>query len=641
MNMGMNSPEEQRKRCDAIAKTVTEYLDRVVSEDGRPAESLGPVALRERLYMALAYVRSGEERKIKKADKILQNAVYHRCHFSPMIALQLLTKYGKLLEEASCKLLLTYVESHMEEFEGDALDYLGVNDNFPSMATYTLIMGGQVLGRPELVRRGKERLGHFKALFTRRGTASEYNSPTYSPIQLLAMAELTNNAEDEEIRETARFCQWRIWADMLGHFHRETCHMAGPYSRAYADDSAAYAALADCSYYALLGDALPVNITNTLLQSAEGCADAYSHNGIVFGQINTVWFTDTVYSCPEELIALAMKKEYPYEMWATTEFTSSTDSPATEERTEYEGELYNYEYPAGTGRITTYMTADYGLGTATHEFHNGIQTDSFHLLYRREKQVQRQRDIGTVYARYLVNEKEPSPDMVLLEDDGRKLGIQKQNTAMVLYKPKPVKQKQVHSMKLSLILPLPAEWKGEVWLGSRKAGRQEGDAESLVGASVSPCSVYIKDGPVYMAYHPLLLTDHGRKNAAAVEKKGNFLMISFYNYEGETRDFTMREFLLTGNGFVAEIGSEEEWGSFEAFRNGLGEHVIRDEWQSTIHSRFSTLRKTSFEKEGLRMECEYSPVTEGIKQISVNGEPLSPEKLHISGFDTDSLPFMN
>lgn len=629
------NPEEQKKRCDRAAKTVAGYLGKYLSDSGEWDEKFRNMAWREQLYFVLVFLRSGEPENIRKANLAIQKGVPNHCHFSPMIVLQILTKYDELLEQPSREVLRSYLEEYIQEFADDSLDYLGVNDNFPSMAAYTLVMGGTYLDRPELKERGKERLKHFKQLLTRRGVASEYNSPTYSPIQMLAMAELANHADDGEVRAMALGCEHRIWADILGHLHMESSHVAGPYSRAYADDSAGYAAGVDASLYALLGDALPVHVFHTLLSSEDGCSDGYSHNGAAFGQIGMVWLMDTTYSCPRQLCELALHKQYPYEISAVTEFTSSTDAVCSPDGPIWpEGELANYEYPAGTGRIYTYMTKDYALGSATHEFHNGIQTDSFHLTYRRRTPVASQRDIGTVYARYLVNEKMPMPEMVLLEDDGRKLGIQHHNTVMMLYKPKPILWKGVHSLKLSLILKKPDEKIDEVWLGDRRMeGRDMASEES--------CPVFIRDGSVYMAFHPLLLTDHGREHAVAAKWENGFLLVSLYNYAGTARDFGMREMLLTGNGFVAEIGCREENGSFEEFRRTAGECCIRDEWQSTMHSRYSTIRKTSFQKGDLCMACEYSPVTEGIKQITVNGQPLSQERLRITGFDCSTLPFLS
>ena len=643
----MISPKAQRERCDRVADRVAEYVKAAFPKTEEGLAEFQKMPFREQLYTVLVLIRQGSGESVKWANWLLTGVKTNPCHFAPMIALQILGKYKNRLGSASFACLTGYVKEHIEEFRAESLDYLGVNDNFPSMATYTLVMGGQLLHRPELTAQGKERLMQFRQLLTRRGVASEYNSPTYSSIQLLAMAELAGGAEDEEVRRTALLCESRIWRDLLAHLHRETAQIAGPYSRAYADDSAGYTGLVRSSLYALFGEELPVHLFNTLLETEEGGAEGYSHNGALFGQINTVWLTDTVYMCPQELVSLALEKSYPYEMWATTEFTSSTDAPAVEPLVRPEGELANYEYPAGTGRIYTYMTADYAMGTATHEFHNGVQTDSFHILYRRKVPVLRQRDVGTVYARYLTGEETPVPDMVLLEDHGRKTAVQKGGTAMVLYKPKPFFGQETDCMRLTLVLPGPGgkkpspegnragsaprtrgagslpEENFQLWLGERK---MEGDFI----ASKEPCSVYIADGPVYMAFHPLLLTDWGRETAVIARWENGFLTVSFYNYEGPRRKFAMGELLLTGNGFVAETGTRAEWGSFEHFRAQAEDYEISDGWQSTIHSRFSTLRKTVYRKSGLTLACEYSPVTEGIKALTVNGEPLPEDKFYMT-----------
>lgn len=632
MSKFQNSPEEQKKRCDQVTAIVTEYQEKHFNMDGEWDDPEFKIMLRECLYFALAFLRSGRKTAIDKANAIICNASYVKCTFSPMISLQILTKYEELLEEKARKTLLDYVKGEMQDTSQRYFDYVGVNDNFPSMATYVLVIGGQVLKQPEMVQRGKERLDQFKALLTRRGVASEYNSPTYSPIQLVSMAELGMQAQDPEIRKTARECEHRIWADCLGHLHKETCQIAGPYSRAYGGDSAGYTGLIRCALYGLLGDALPVNIMNTLLESEYGQKDGYAHAGAVFTQLDAVWLTDTVYSCPDSLLELALHKQYPYEIIASTEFAPSTDMPPADPPIWPDGETVNYEYPAGSGRISTYMTEDYALGVASHEFHNGVQTDSFHLLYRRRVPAVCQRDIGTVYARYLINEKKPENGMVLLEDNGRKLGIQNKSTAMMLYKPKPFLQKQVHSMKLSLVFPSLNVSVEEVWLGNQ---RMEGDE----AVSREACSVFVKDGPVYMAFHPLLLTEHGREAAVTAKYENGYLLVSFYNYFGETRDFTMKEMLLTGNGFVAETGSRAEYGSFENFRKQAEQFAIEDEWLATVHSRFAAIRKTAFKKGNMSIACEYSPVTEGIKQITVNGQIPETPKLSISGFDCFELPF--
>lgn len=630
----LSSPEAQRQRCGQVTELVTDYHAGRFNHCGQWDDPEFFIPLRERLYFALTFLRSGRPDAVRKANGILRNAVYGKCTFSPMIALQILIKYGSLLEDDAAEALDGYVQGDLDDAARDSFDYVGVNDNFPSMATFETLLGGARYHRPEIVECGKKRLRQFQALLTRRGVASEYNSPTYSPIQLLAMAEIANLAQDPAVRKSARQCEQRIWADLLGHLHPETSQLAGPYSRAYGGDSAGYTGLVRCSLYALLGDALPVNVRNTLLESEQGQKDGYAHAGAAFTQLDAVWLSDTAYDCPEALITLALNKKYPYEILASTEFSSSTDMPATETEAWPQGELANYEYPAGSGRIATYMTEEYALGTASHEFHNGIQTDSFHLLYRRRAPAVLQRDINTAYARYLVNDKQPTYGMTLLGDEGRKLGIQEKNSAMMLYKSKPCYQKGVSSLKLALVIPALTGSVEELWLGGTKMTGSRLESQT-------PCSVFIRDGSVYMAFHPLLLTDYGRRAAVTAEIVNGYLMVSFWNYDGPARDFTMREMLLTGNGFVAEIRTQKEMGSFENFRTEAEKFEVRDGWHSTVHSRFSTIRNTVYERQGLCLECQYSPVTEGIKHLAINGEPPASPKLSITGFDCSSLPFLH
>lgn len=135
------SPKAQEERCDRAAETVTGYLLKHVSPEGEWDEAFKDTPTRERLYFALSFLRSGQEEAVRRANRLIQRGTDVRCHFSPMIALQLLIKYDALLEEGTREWLDGYVRNHMQEFREHDLDYLGVNDNFPSMATYTLIMG--------------------------------------------------------------------------------------------------------------------------------------------------------------------------------------------------------------------------------------------------------------------------------------------------------------------------------------------------------------------------------------------------------------------------------------------------------------------------------------------------------------------
>lgn len=625
--------EEQKKRCRLIAELTAGYTLNKFTETGEWTGEKYTINLREWLFYCMAFFESGQKSAVRMANYIIKKLKFHFCHFSPMVSIQLIKKYPELLDKEAMDRLTGYVESVLDDFMDPEHDFVGVNDNFPCMATFISIIGGEMYRKPELYAKGIERLEQLKALLSRRGVASEYTSPTYSPIQLLAVAEIVNYAKDEKVKNTALLCEERLWADLMGHLHKETSQVAGPYSRAYTVDSTGHTHQARFILYAVLGEILPVNVINTLFASEKGTEGEVNHNSFPFLQISTLWIVNTYYHVPEYLLELALNKKYPYEFIATTEFSSSTDALPDEPPRDPYNENELFEYPAGNGRISTYMTEDYAVGASTHEFHNGVQTDSFHVLYRRKKPAVLQKDINTVYCRYIINEKRPTHKIYSFEDEGRKTGIQDKNSVMMLYKPKAIHRFNVSSLKLSILIPVNYGMVDEVWVGDQRLMGRYCESEE-------PCSVYIKDHQVYMAFHPLILTNYGRKAAVKVEHTEDYLMISFYNYEGEARDFCARGFLLTGNGFVAEVRSKAESGSFQSFMDSFKNMVITDKLQVSVHSRQTFIRNTCYERPGLKLACEYSPVSEGIKHMSVNGKELEQPKLYISGFDINNLPFI-
>ncbi|AEE96529.1 hypothetical protein [Mahella australiensis] len=640
--------EGQKQREQQVCDLLIDYTIDDFDEYGNWISNVWPPngpGLRERLWFASAYLAGGQKKSIELANAIIKTSKYAFCHFSPMAALQLLIKHGDKLDAEAAETLRSYLGNVLDDFKGGDLDFVGVNDNFPCMSTYTALFGGKLFDKPDLYDIGVKRLNQLKGLFSRRGVATEYTSPTYTPIHALAMAEIANYIDDETLRETALQCEERIWVDILGHYHPSTSQIAGPYSRAYTVDSTGHTHQARFILYALLGDKLPINPVNTLFASKDGERGEVIHGSAPFMQVSTTWFMGTYYHCPAYLVEAMLNKDYPFTFKATTEYGPSTDVPQVDRpKIDLSREDEVYEYPAGTGTVSTYMTQDYALGVSSNEFHCGVQTDSFHVLYRRRRPVRSQADVATVYARYIINDKKPGQYNYygqfdaqvgdsLLWDQGRKVGIHHDNTAMMLYKPKIYGHKGVESLKLSLIFPAQYGPVEEIWLGDGKLNGPDGH-------SVEPCTVFVKDGPVYMAFHPLILTDCGREYAIKVEQTNDYVMVSLYNYEGPARDFPRRGFLLTGNGFVSEVRSEDEVGSFENFRDMMKDVKTSDELFTCMHWRWTYMRRTKYERDGLTMECEYSPASEGVKCVSINGSVSEAPKLKISGIDVDGLPFV-
>ncbi|RAV13343.1 hypothetical protein [Paenibacillus contaminans] len=627
--------ERQRQIYAKLAAYSLDYFD----EAGRWIGAEAPPRLRERLWYAISYVSGGNAEAIKTANRIIAASAFAACHFTPMAALQLLVKYKRYLDDQAIGALEAYLLDVLDSFRHTDLEFRGANDNFPTMGCYTLLAAGIYFSRPDDSALAVRRMHDLKDMLTRRGFMSEFNSPTYSPIQVYCMAEIAELVEEPTIRMLALQIEERLWADVWSHYHPSTYQTAGPYSRVYEVDSTAHTHQSRFILYALLGDKMAINPMNTLFSSKYGKTDELVHNNLPFMQVSVGWLLNTTFHCPDYLVEHGLHKTYPYRVQGTYELASSTDHPQPADPAVSDNIV---ELPAGSGSNSTYMTADYALGVIAREFRTGVFTDSFHLLYRRKEHVATQADVATVYANYIVNDKRPSEmnqyvglnwlnwvDSIL--DEGRKIGMQHDRTAMLLYKPKLCLSEQVTSLKLTLLFPARYGFVEEVWLGER-------NLSGLEGGSVEPCPVFVKDGPVYMAFFPLLFGNHGRDKAVKVERINDYLAVSFYNYEGEARDFAKRGFLLTGNGFVAEVRSEAEVGSFDNFRHMFQDGKIVDEW--AYGNAITSMRRTVYERDGLKMECIWSPLTEGVKMAAINGKIPKEPLLAITGLDTARLPFL-
>lgn len=629
----------QAERRRLVNRKLAAYtLDYFDAEGGWIGEEDEP-RLRERLWYALGYMESGEEAAVRAANRIVAASTFSMCHFTPMAALQLLLRYSSRLEPRAAEALSGYLSGILDSFTGEALDFWGANDNYPTMSTYIMLAGGILFKRPDYTAIGMKRLGQLQALLTRRGFTSEYNSPTYTPIQAYCLAEIAELPIEPEARHTALRIEERLWVDLWSHYHPTTYQTAGPYSRAYAVDSTAHTHQSRFVLYALIGDRLAINPMNTVFATKFGKAGELIHNNAPFMQVSVSWLLHATYHCPPKLVEHGLNKTYPYRVQGTYEYSSATDGPQPPDPEQSDDV---YDIPAGSGIAKTYMTEDYALGVGSRDFRTGSCTDLFNLLYRR-RPVTEQRDIATVYANYMVGDKRPGQlndyqelnwrnwvDSVL--DEGRKIGFMHERTAMLLYKPKIVMNRQVTSLRLSLLFSARYGFVEEVWLGEKKL-------EQLEGQSMNCCPVFVKDGQVYMAFFPLLFNDYEREAAVKVEKVNEYLTVSFYNYEGPAKDFAKRGLLLTGNGFVAEVGSEAEDGSFESFRSRLANARVLEEWAHGNH--LTHMRRTVYEREGLRLECVWNPISEGIKLMTVNGRIPPEPMLAIDGLDTGELPFVN
>lgn len=596
----MQNAGYKAKMCQYFYKQTCHIFDENGIEK-RPEASLG---LRNRLNYALSYLATGYAPAIMLANKIIQNCVSAQCHFSPAVSMQILLKYEHLLEPSALAFLNSYLEDHLADLMAPDLDFISINDNFPALATMSILLGGERFHKPKLYALGVHRLHQLEALLMRRGFTSEFNSPTYTAIQILAIAEIVNYAQDPAVAELARWCEQQIWGDIILHYHTTLQQLVGPYSRAYTVDSTASLHQAEFLLYAAFGDVLRVN---PMVQHFEGKPQAGDaiHGSVANMQKSAAWFVTTEYHVPEDLIPLVHGKEFPFSVSATVETGPSTDAPGLDD-----GPAFPFvEYPGGEGIIRSYMTESYGLGTATREWHNGNHTDSLHLIYKKAEQVRTQSDVGAMYMRYLINGGEPDPAVTLLPDKGRKLCMQEKGNAIAVYKPRLYHGRSknfenVTSMKLSVILTEDCTPLLQKIAGNRTAA-------------------FIQLQNIYIALIPLKVTNLGRKVPVAVEKMNGLTVVSFYNFEGQAKNFTKHTFLKVCNGVAVIVKNAEEYDDFAQFVSEATKTKVTDTMYQCELTRMALVRQVQVDFKEDTLACAYTPTSEGVQYLTLNRLPYA------------------
>ena len=575
----------------------------------------------------------GDEESVRIANAAIPLGEYTHCHMTPMRACRLFKRYRPLLTDTSKAVLLDYLKFIRPDYVGDEMDFVGVNDNFPLGATYAVYVMAELLEGHDLYIEAVKRIHQMERMLKRRGVFSEYTSG-YTQFQLYLLANLEEVVQETDLHEIIVAARNRTWFDYLCHFHPDIGTICGPFAREYLNVGER--------------DSLNYRIDHIL------------HPRVQLAQldrapdIEETMFICNDYEIDDRILELINKKKYPFEFMATAECSASTDStPECAQRILEEDEDC-YEYSAGEEKMYTYMKPEYALGTASKEWHSGVQTSSFSAIYKRCRDIRRPGDVRDVICRYLLNDETVEGQRFF--EQGRKTAIGKFNHALVLYKPKIAAIPPVHNMKegdrltqhyrrqeitgnlgvtsakLVILIPLQKLMVDEIYVNDRKI-------EALPVFFPAPASIYIRDGNISMAIHPLEITDKGRKHAMSISIRDDMLEIALFNYSGERKNFAKRDFLMIRNGFAFAIQSADE-GSFESFVQKEKGTQITDRLISSVHSRQTIVRSVSVKFGGHVLACELSPVSEGIKFMTYDDYEIDVPKLYASDFDVKTLPLM-
>jgi hypothetical protein len=312
-------------------------------------------------------------------------------------------------------------------------------------------------------------------------------------------------------------------------------------------------------------------------------------------QASSVWIASGTYHPSANIERLTFGKPFPFRVSATSEFGAAEMAVMTRgasgEFKETEGIL---EYPCGELVSTTYLTEDYGVGSVTCQFHDGNQTDTFFVNFKRTENPSSLKEIGTIFCRYACNGDGPgmswhdprnqtgerSAD--LFADAGRVRTVQKDSTVLALYQSKAQFLDDYSVLRLVLVVPLFNRGLQRIMIGDRPES-----------SSTTAEIVWIEDDYLY-------------------------------NYEGSPRRFSRKELLRTLNGFVAEIGSKLEYISFDRFRSRVLEGHVCD-------IVADGQRITRYSRQGVQLDLCHSLYFGGIKYALLDGKPQRRPRFEATG----------
>jgi hypothetical protein len=519
---------------------------------------------RETIWYSICLFESNKEEDILLANKILENITATDGTHSQSSLIVIWHKYKDLLSEKSRVNILKNIS---DAFPLSAFTkFCDGNVNHPLAAYCNLICGGEILKLKEISGIGKFYLYEFqksirKESFSFRQTQiSEYNSPTYTALNLWFLAIIAEYSDDLETRNLAKSIEQDIWIDTALHFHAPTLQFAGPFSRAYQDDSiGGYSAL-HCTmmkamneyFYIYPGISLKYNHPSNFIQNA------------LIAILN--------FHLPEHFKETAFNKIFPIYFKQKT-FCEQYFENRTGQKDNKQIHCFDDEcYPGGWSDLTTYMTGNFTLGTAERQYVNGGHTDSFVFRYKKSEKIESMKDFRCIHLRGVYNDSAAGQDNYChitnskitkdyLYEEGRSGIFQHKNKAMVCYFPKRSGNEKVEKFRIDIIWSYFAGF-DNIYINEQKAQL--------------PCSfsykdkVFINDSGISISIIPFKnpsIPDYQN----SIQIKNDLLIISLYSYHGDEKNFTREEINQLINGFYFEVSEEQD---FEKFMKEINSYKL-------------------------------------------------------------------
>lgn len=599
----VSAAAQKARRETVYALIRAASRDRVVRENGKTCIPYveHPEDLRTHLWLARAFLHGDKSDRALGNEMIASVEFKHACHFCGAASAVLICAEKARLEPGTVRHLEGFLAANFSDWMTADYGFVGANDNAPIGCLVALTLGGEWLGNPDLVAFARERLAQLDHILDLRGYINECNSPTYSGISLMYLADLAEYARDGAIRRMARRAEQRVWQETLLHFHPVLRQQVGPFSRAYEDDNANQCTIFMMAFYAALGPVSPFNPLNMMFPPPAG---SFAHGPWDFQRRSLAAAAAPTYHPPAKVAEAILNRKLPGDVTGNNEF------------------MGGWDVPAGETTVKAHLEEDYGLGTFGSRLWIG-QTTPLHVLYRRRPTTSKTTIAGhlaaqrTVYTRLLISDRFDGMDdrVTNMQKDvskecGSSFTVQVRGAALLGYVPV-LKQDTIRTIRASAVFPLHHSRPDEIRFGTQ---RVSGFSAAFPGFDWC----FVRDGDVYIGVHPLVSR---QRNTMLCSTKfadgGNYGVISFYNLcTFQPEPLTREDLRALGNGMVVEVGTAKQWGSFTKFMVALRQARVSDEQRGTE-------RCLTYERDEVSLELMYDYAQLNLRRAVVNGRLVS------------------
>jgi hypothetical protein len=352
---------------------------------------------------------------------------------------------------------------------------------------------------------------------------------------------------------------------------------------------------------------------------------------------------------PETARRIAFEKPFPYLVRATT-FGESyqennrrwegenreelllsmngmavSDSPVREAHKgtfAFDDEVYH----GGWSELTSYMSEDYALGSASLPYANAGHADSVMVRLARREVVHSVADFRSGFTRGAFNGILPARpgrshatgaelDGSFFAEEGRCATYQHKSRVIVLYAPKRTGHLGLSEYRTDFI------WGYHSPFDRLRVGGSE--VRSFPHTVSLGAAVAFEDGNVFGMLLPLVPDPRPDEEAVQIRTCDEFLLVSCWNYRGEPINLTRDQLSGWRTGFYLELQSRADFPDFDAFVAHAADTRIED------HSVSGTAHQVTVVSGKDTMQFTYDPYRELILSRTWNGEEEGVSHLEV------------